>query len=222
MIMSPVNPSDLLVVRAGTACCPTLPATPGFEGVGVVDEVGPGSARPRWSRGSGSCVDQRSRAGTGPSTRSSPPGRRGRCPPISRTSRWRRLSSTRRPCWRMVRHVLKVPEGEWLLQSAAGSTLGRMMIKLGRHDGFKTLNVVRRREAIDELKALGGDAVISSEDGPIDEQVRRIVGERRRPPRHRPGRRRDRDRRLPVARARAAGSCSTAPSRASRSASIPG
>ena len=50
------------------------------------------------------------------------------------------------------------------------------MIKLGRHDGFKTLNVVRRREAIDELKALGGDAVISSEDGPIDEQVRRIVG----------------------------------------------
>ena len=76
----------------------------------------------------------------------------------------------------MARHVLKVRKGEWLLQSAAGSTLGRMMIKLGRHDGFKTLNVVRRREAIAELKALGGDAVISSEDGPIDEQVRRIVG----------------------------------------------
>ena len=53
-----------------------------------------------------------------------------------------------------------------------------MIIKLGRHDGFKTLNVVRRREAIDELKALGGDAVIASTDGPIDEQVRRIVGTR--------------------------------------------
>ena len=77
----------------------------------------------------------------------------------------------------MVRHVLKVRRGEWLLQSAAGSALGRMIIKLGRHDGFKTLNVVRRRDAIDELKALGGDAVISSEDGPIDEQVRRIVGD---------------------------------------------
>ena len=76
----------------------------------------------------------------------------------------------------MVRHVLAVPKGEWLLQSAAGSTLGRMIIKLGRHDGFKTLNVVRRREAIDELKTLGGDAVISSADGPIDEQVRRITG----------------------------------------------
>ena len=52
-----------------------------------------------------------------------------------------------------------------------------MIIKLGKHDGFKTLNVVRRREAVMELKKLGGDAVISSADGPIDEQVRRITGE---------------------------------------------
>src|SRR5262249_17833006 len=76
----------------------------------------------------------------------------------------------------LARHVLKVRRGDWLLQSAAGSTLGRMMIKLGRHDGFRTLNVVRRREAVEELKALGGDAVISSADGPTDEQVRGIVG----------------------------------------------
>ena len=51
-----------------------------------------------------------------------------------------------------------------------------MIIDLGKHDGFKTLNVVRRREAVGELKTLGGDAVISSADGPIDEQVRRITG----------------------------------------------
>jgi NADPH2:quinone reductase len=76
----------------------------------------------------------------------------------------------------MVRHVLRVPRGAWLLQSAAGSTLGRMMIKLGRHDGFRTINVVRRRQAIEELKALGADAVICSEDGPIGDQVRSIVG----------------------------------------------
>jgi NADPH:quinone reductase-like Zn-dependent oxidoreductase len=76
----------------------------------------------------------------------------------------------------MVRHVLKVPRGSWLLQSAAGSALGRMIIRLGRRDGFKTLNVVRRREAIEELTALGGDAVIASSDGPIDDQVRRMTG----------------------------------------------
>ncbi len=78
----------------------------------------------------------------------------------------------------MVRHVLRVPRGEWLLQSAAGSTLGKMIIKLGRHDGFKTINVVRRSEAKEELIRLGGDAVISSSDGPIDEQVKHITGEK--------------------------------------------
>ncbi|MBX6316357.1 MAG: zinc-dependent alcohol dehydrogenase family protein, partial [Isosphaeraceae bacterium] len=76
----------------------------------------------------------------------------------------------------MVRHVLRVPKGEWLLQSAAGSALGKMIIRLARHDGIKTINVVRRREAMDELKALGADAVICSVDGPIDEQARQVVG----------------------------------------------
>ena len=51
-----------------------------------------------------------------------------------------------------------------------------MIIKLGRHDGFKTLNVVRRSEAKEELTRLGADAVISSSEGPIDEQVKRITG----------------------------------------------
>src|SRR5947209_16488053 len=42
MIASPVNPSDLLVVRGRYGVLPKLPATPGFEGVGVVDRAGPG------------------------------------------------------------------------------------------------------------------------------------------------------------------------------------
>jgi NADPH:quinone reductase-like Zn-dependent oxidoreductase len=76
----------------------------------------------------------------------------------------------------MVRHVLGVPRGEWLLQSAAGSELGRMIIRLAKHDGIRTVNVVRRHEAVAELEDLGADAVIVSTDGPIDEQVRDIVG----------------------------------------------
>jgi NADPH:quinone reductase-like Zn-dependent oxidoreductase len=51
-----------------------------------------------------------------------------------------------------------------------------MIIRLGRHDGFKTLNLVRRPEAIDELKALGADAVVCSTQGPIEEQVRSLTG----------------------------------------------
>ena len=42
MIASPVNPSDLLYVAGGYGLKPKLPATPGFEGVGVVEASGGG------------------------------------------------------------------------------------------------------------------------------------------------------------------------------------
>ena len=174
MIASPVNPSDLLVVRGRYGVLPELPATPGFEGVGVVDEAGPGLARPPGPGETGH-GHQRRRGELGrvrgdPGTAGAAGGRR----------------HPRRAGGLVLRQPGDGPgdgparpagaAGEWLLQSAAGSALGRMIIKLGRHDGFKTLNVVRRREAIDELKRLGGDAVIASSDGPIDEQVRGITG----------------------------------------------
>ena len=75
----------------------------------------------------------------------------------------------------MLRHILRVPRGEWLLQSAAGGELGHMIIRLAKRDGVRTINVVRRREAAAELEGLGADAVVVSSEGPIDEQVRRIV-----------------------------------------------
>src|SRR5262249_62433214 len=39
----------------------------------------------------------------------------------------------------MTRYVLNVPRGAWLLQTAAGSALGRMVIRLGQTSGFRTL-----------------------------------------------------------------------------------
>lgn len=76
----------------------------------------------------------------------------------------------------MLRHVLAIPPGAWLLQSAASGELGRMIIRLAHLDGIHTINVGRRREAAAELERLGADAVVVSTEGPIDEQVRRIVG----------------------------------------------
>src|SRR5947209_15651028 len=50
MIASPINPSDLLTVRGEYGRRPELPATPGFEGVGVVEAAGPGLLG-RWRLG---------------------------------------------------------------------------------------------------------------------------------------------------------------------------
>ncbi len=174
MILSPVNPSDLLVVRGRYGVLPSLPATPGFEGVGVVDQAGPGILG-RWVMGKRVTVINNT--GGNWAEYAVIPARQAR-PVPSDIPDDQAAAYFVNPATvlALARHVLKVRKGEWLLQSAAGSTLGRMMIRLGRHDGFKTLNVVRRREAVDELKALGADAVICTEDGPIDDQVRKIVG----------------------------------------------
>src|SRR5262249_57179028 len=61
--------------------------------------------------------------------------------------------------------------GSWLLQTAAGSALGRMLIRLGKHAGFRTLNLVRRREQVNELLQLGADAVICTSDEDVQKRV---------------------------------------------------
>ncbi len=45
--------------------------------------------------------------------------------------------------------------GEYVLQTAATSTVGKQIIALAKHWGLKTINVVRREDAVAELKALG-------------------------------------------------------------------
>src|SRR5437762_1652210 len=63
----------------------------------------------------------------------------------------------------------------WLPQSAAGSALGRMVIRLGRHFGFRTINVVRRREQGQELLQAGADAVICTDGESIEERVQALT-----------------------------------------------
>lgn len=50
---------------------------------------------------------------------------------------------------------INMPKGGWLLQTAAGSVLGRIVIALAKRRGVKTINVVRRSEQKQELLDLG-------------------------------------------------------------------
>jgi NADPH:quinone reductase-like Zn-dependent oxidoreductase len=54
--------------------------------------------------------------------------------------------------------------------------VGQLVIQLGVHVGFKTLNVVRRRSAVEDILALGGTAVICTEDQDLRERVAEIAG----------------------------------------------
>ena len=72
---------------------------------------------------------------------------------------------------------LSIPKGEYLLQTAAGSVLGRQVIQLAKHQGIKTINVVRREGLVQELLDFGADHVIVSESGEgLQEKVMEITG----------------------------------------------
>ena len=175
ILASPINPSDLLFVRGHYAGVqPHFPSPVGFEGVGRVDALGPQVDRPV----PGQRVVVRNDKGGNWADYAVVPAHDLLPAPDD-------LSDEQAACFTinpasailMLRHVLAVPQGEWLLQSAASGELGRMIIRLAKHDGIRTINIVRRREAAAELQRLGADAVIVSTEGPIDEQVRRIVGQ---------------------------------------------
>jgi len=174
MLASPVNPSDLLFVRGHYAGVqPQFPSPVGFEGVGMVDALGPQVQRPV----PGQRVAVINGKGGNWADYAVVPALS--LIPVPDNLPDEQVASffvNPGSAILMLRHVLAIPKGEWLLQSAASGELGRMIIRLAKHDGIRTVNVVHRREAVAELERLGADAVIVSTEGPIDEQVRRIVG----------------------------------------------
>src|SRR5260370_38747711 len=61
------------------------------------------------------------------------------------------------------RYVSLMP-GDWIGQTAANSAMGQYIIKLAKLAGVKTLNVVRREEAAEQVRQSGGDRVVLQGD----------------------------------------------------------
>ena len=175
MLASPVNPSDLLYIEGRYGLKPTFPATPGFEGVGVVEQSGGGLLG--WFRKGKRVAVLGSRTGGWAEYAVAPAKQVVPVPDELPDDQAATFFVNPATAVVLTTQVLAVPKGEWLLQTAAGSALGKMVIALGKKHGFRTVNVVRRREQVDELKALGADAVLVDADGPIAEQVRAATGQ---------------------------------------------
>ena len=58
--------------------------------------------------------------------------------------------------WRMLHDFVTLQPGDWVIQNAANSAAGRAAIQISHELGYKTVNVVRRPELIEELRAEGG------------------------------------------------------------------
>jgi len=172
MRVRPVNPSDLSLVRGRYGQLPPLPATPGLEGVGVVESVGAGAE----AVALGARVVPIGVMGTWSERVVAPAAQLVPVPDDVDDDTAAQLVVNPLTAWVMLTEVLDVQPGEWLLHDAAASTLGRVVLQLARARGFRTINVVRRADQVDELRALGADEVVVSEGEGLEERVRAITG----------------------------------------------
>src|SRR5215471_8002409 len=64
----------------------------------------------------------------------------------------------------LLSDIVELRPGEWIIQNVANSAVGRIVIRLARARGLRTVNVVRRESLFPELTALGADVCVV--DGP--------------------------------------------------------
>jgi NADPH2:quinone reductase len=172
VLAAPVNPNDLHIMRGRYGFAPELPAVLGQESVGIVDALGEGV--------DGLALGQRvitvGIMGTWQEYLVADAARVLAVPDGMSVSTAAQLLTNPLTALLLVTHELRVQPGEWLLQTAAGSTVGRLVLQLSRRVGFRTINVVRRRSAVAEIRALGGTEVISTEDEDLPQRVAQIAG----------------------------------------------
>ena len=166
----PINPADVSMCRGSYRLRPTLPATPGAECIGRVSAAGAGVTHVR----AGDLVinlqrenwAQRRRV-KGDDVIAIPAGidvRQGAMLRINPPTALLLLSD-----------VVALKPGDWVIQNVANSAVGRLVIRLARARGVRTMNVVRRESLFAELRALGADACVV--DGPdLAETVRAQTG----------------------------------------------
>src|SRR4029450_12369640 len=156
MRAAPINPADLNQIEGKYPVRAELPATPGFEGAGVVVDAG---AEVKGLT-SGALVILPHNIGT---WRGAVAVKADELVVVSAgidPVHAAMLKINTMTAWRLLHDYWDLARGDWLIQNAANSAAGRAVIQIARELGYQTVNVVRRSELIDELRAEGGDVVL--------------------------------------------------------------
>src|SRR5438034_1399826 len=163
MRAAPINPADLNQIEGKYPIRPQLPATPGFEGAGVVVDLGKSVK----DLAVGALVILPHNLGTWRDAVAVKASELVTVPPEIDPIHAAMLKINPMTAWRLLRDYVDLKSGDWLIQNAANSAAGRAVIQIAYDLGYKTVNFVRREELIDELRAEGGDVVL------VDEEDRR-------------------------------------------------
>jgi trans-2-enoyl-CoA reductase len=156
MRAAPINPADINAIEGKYPGHREIPAVPGFEGAGVVVEVGANVSNIT----NGALVILPHNIGTWREAVAVKATELVAVPPEIDPVHASMLKINPLTAWRLLHGYVDLARGDWLIQNAANSAAGRAVIQIAHELGFKTVNVVRRAELIDELRAEGGDVVL--------------------------------------------------------------
>lgn len=170
---SPLNKHDLLVVL-GALAQPPLPHVPGAEGVARV--LATGSAVDGLQVGdlvvlplySGAWRERLVVPADGLFT----------LPADGDIEQYSMLGSNPPTAGLMLSECTRLQPGDWVVQNAANSGVGRSLIALAKLRGLKTINLVRDDTTFAELEAAGADVVHVDDDDAVGD-VRAVIGDAR-------------------------------------------
>lgn len=172
---SPINPSDLMFLVGLYGFKKPLPAIPGFEGSGTVVEAGSGTMA-RFLMGK--------RVACTVADATIPGGMWGEyvvtsahmCIPLAKhisMEQGAMMLVNPFSAWAMI-EVARKAGHKAIVQTAAASALGRMIIRLGRRFSLPVVNVVRRPEQVELLREMGAEHVLDSSTPDFDSKLKEI------------------------------------------------
>jgi len=165
MRAAPINPADLNQIEGKYPVRSKLPATPGFEGAGTIVELGADVK----GLTSSALVILPHNVGTWRDAVAVKAEELVVVPDGIEPVQAAMLKINPLTAWRLLHDYVDLQKGNWLIQNAANSAAGRDVIQIAHELGYKTMNVVRRAELVDELRAEGGDVVLIDGDNLRDE-----------------------------------------------------
>ena len=168
VIASPINPADLMFVQNLYGIRPQLPSGIGFEGVGIIDVSGEGVSIPVGTRVSFTSIGTWSEYAIARQQTLIP------VPDAIPDDLAAQLFVNPFTAYALVQES-GVPEGGWLMLTAAGSAFGKLVIQLCQMRGIKTIGTVRSNDLTEELKKLGLTEVINTQTDDMAARVKQIT-----------------------------------------------
>lgn len=168
---APINPADINTIEGKYPIRPELPAVPGVEGAGIVEAVGPQVTSVKV----GDQVLLPHRTGTWQSGVLLKADTLFIVPPSVPLETAATLKINPATAWRLLHDYAQLQPGDWVIQNASNSAVGRAVIQIAKTLGFKTVNLVRRAELVQELDREGADIVLL-DDGDPKAQIKELTG----------------------------------------------